>query len=98
MPFTDQLTDALKLPVPKTVPEHWLVCPVCTLGELHETATEVMVRAGATITDAVPDLVESSEEVALMVSDPEMGTVAGAVYCPELEIVPEVAAQVTVEL
>jgi hypothetical protein len=37
-------------------------------------------------------------EVALIVSDPEAGTVAGAVYNPELEIVPETADQVTAEL
>jgi hypothetical protein len=43
-------------------------------------------------------LVESCEEVAVMVSDPEAGTVAGAVYSPALEIVPEAADQVTVEL
>jgi hypothetical protein len=32
------------------------------------------------------------------VSDPEAGTVAGDVYSPELEIVPETADQVTAEL
>jgi hypothetical protein len=43
-------------------------------------------------------LVESWVEVAVMVSEPEAGTAAGAVYSPELEIVPETADQVTAEL
>jgi hypothetical protein len=81
-----------------TVAEHWMLCPVCTLGALHETATDVMVGAGATVTVAVPDFVESCVEIALTVSDPDVGTVAGAVYIPELEIVPEFADQVTAEL
>jgi hypothetical protein len=33
-----------------------------------------------------------------MVSEPEVGTVAGAMYDPELEIVPETADQATAEL
>jgi hypothetical protein len=37
-------------------------------------------------------------EVAVIVSDPETGTEVGAVYSPELEIVPECAEQATVEL
>jgi hypothetical protein len=47
---------------------------------------------------AVPVFVGSSVEVALTVSEPEVGTVAGAVYSPELEIVPETADQATPEL
>ena len=47
---------------------------------------------------AEPVFVESSVEVAVMVSDPEAGTVAGAVYSPELEMAPETADQLTVEL
>jgi hypothetical protein len=50
------------------------------------------------VTVAVPDLVESCVDVALIMSDPEAGAVAGAVYRPELEIVPETADQDTVEL
>ena len=66
---------------------------------VHATATEVMVTGIAvTVTLAEPALVESWEEMAVMVSDPEAGTVAGAVYSPALEIVPEAADQVTVEL
>jgi hypothetical protein len=84
------------LAVPVTVVEHWLVCPVWTLVGAQETPTEVIV-GGVTATVAVPDFEESCVEVALIVSDPEAGTVAGAVYSPELEIVPETADQVTVE-
>ena len=61
--------------------------------------TEVIVDGtGVTVTLAETDLVESSVEVAVIVSDPETGTVAGAVYSPKLEIVPETADQITVEL
>jgi hypothetical protein len=45
-----------------------------------------------------PVLVESCIEVAVIVAEPEAGTVAGAVYNPELEIVPEFADQATAEL
>jgi hypothetical protein len=86
------------LPVPDTVAEHWLVWPVWTLVGLQETLTDVMLGGGATVTVAVPNLVESDVEVALTVSDPEVGMVAGAVYSPELEMVPETADQVTAEL
>jgi hypothetical protein len=66
---------------------------------VQETLTEVMVEGTVvTVTLALPDFVESWVEVALTVSDPEAGTVAGAVYSPELEIVPETADQVTEEL
>jgi hypothetical protein len=34
---------------------------------------------GVTVTAKVPDFVESSVDVAVTVSDPEVGTVAGAV-------------------
>jgi hypothetical protein len=51
-----------------------------------------------TAIEAEPDLVASCVEVAATVSDPEGGAVAGAVYRPELEIVPETADQVTAEL
>ena len=62
------------------------------------TVTEVIVDGTVTVIVAKPDLVESCVEVAVIVSDPEAGTDAGAVYSPELEIVPETADQVTVEL
>lgn len=97
--LTDQVTALLKFPVPVTVGvqvEVWV--GRMDDGE-HATATEVMVTGMAvTVTLAEPDLVESCVEVAVTVSDPEAGTVAGAVYSPELEIVPEIADQVTAEL
>ncbi len=64
----------------------------------HVTVTEVIVGGTVTVIVAEPDLVESCVEVALMVSEPEAGAVAGAVYSPELEIAPETADQVTPEL
>ena len=57
-----------------------------------------LLGGGVTVIVAGPDLVESSVEVALTVSEPEVGTVAGAVYSPELETVPETADHVTPEL
>jgi len=46
-----------------------------------EQATETAVIVGGTVTVTVaePDLVESCVEAAVMVSDPEAGTDAGAV-------------------
>ncbi len=68
------------MPVPVTVAVHWLGWPVSTLVGLQLTSTDVMDGAGAAIVKvAVPDFVESCVEVALIVSDPEAGTVAGAV-------------------
>jgi hypothetical protein len=65
----------------------------------HATATEVMVAGIAvTVTLAEPVLVESWVEVAVMEAEPEAGTVAGVVYSPELETVPESAVHVTAEL
>jgi hypothetical protein len=92
-----QVTVGSKLPVPWTVAEHRLVWFSSTVIGVHETLTDVIVGGGVTVTVAVPDFVESCMEVALIVSDPEAGTVGGAVYSPEPEIVPETADQVTVE-
>jgi len=50
------------------------------------------------VTVADPDFVVSWVEVAVIVSDPEVGTLAGAVYAPELDILPETADHVTAEL
>jgi hypothetical protein len=50
------------------------------LAGTQETVTEVIVGAGLAIAmDAVPDLVESCVDVALMVSLPEDGAADGAV-------------------
>jgi len=45
--------------------------------------------------DVNPDFVGSSVEFAVIVSLPEAGTVAGAVYNPEFETVPATADQKT---
>ena len=76
-----QLTAELKLPVPATDAEHWLVCAGWRLAGAQETLTDVMVGgAGALmVIFAVPNLVESSVEVALTLSEPDVGTVEGAV-------------------
>ena len=52
--------------------------------------------AGAVIATVVAlDLAGSSVEVAVMEADPEDGTVPGAVYNPEFEIVPAFVDHVT---
>jgi hypothetical protein len=63
-------------------------------GDIDTSLGEGLTRVRV----ADPDLVESWVEVAVMEADPEAGTAAGAVYSPELEIVPETADQVTAEL
>jgi hypothetical protein len=42
----DHVTAELKLPVPETVAEHWLVCPVWRLVAVQETLTDVTEGAG----------------------------------------------------
>jgi hypothetical protein len=68
------------------------------LAGKQETATDVIVGAASTAAVTDPDLAGSSLEVAVMVADPEAGTLAGAIYSPESEIVPGFADQVTAEL
>jgi hypothetical protein len=77
----DQVTPELKLPVPATVAEHWLVCEGWRLAGVQETLTDVMVGVAGAVMEifAVPDLVVSSVEVALTLSEPAAGTLAGAV-------------------
>jgi hypothetical protein len=79
--FADHVTALLKLPVPITVGVHWLVAVVCACSVVgaHDTLTDVMVGAAVIVTLAVPDLVASSVEVAVIVAEPDVGTVAGAV-------------------
>jgi hypothetical protein len=64
------LTDELKLPVPKTVAEHWFVCPIGTATALQDAVTEVIVGGIATVTIALPDFVGSWVEVAVIVAVP----------------------------
>jgi hypothetical protein len=67
---------------------------------LQPRDTEVMVgEAGAVmLIFAAPSFVVSWVEVALTLSEPDVGTAAGAVYRPELETVPKAADQATLEL
>lgn len=77
----DQLTAELKLPVPWTVAEQVdavLVPKMRIVGE-QVTVTDVIVGGRVTITVDDPDLVASWVDVAVMVAEPEAGTVAGAV-------------------
>jgi hypothetical protein len=54
--------------------------------------------AGFTVTVALPDLLVSWVEVAVIVTGSEVTPPGGAVNKPELEIVPALADQVTLEL
>lgn len=97
--LTDHVTALLKLPVPCTVAAQvdvWVV--KMDEGEQSAVTDVIVTGTEVTVTLAEPDLVESWVEVAVTVSEPEAGTLAGAVYSPELEIVPETADHVTVEL
>jgi hypothetical protein len=98
--LTDMLTVLVNAPVPATVGVHVVVSTFVIDAGLHTTATPVIVGAGGVVIVivAVPDLVGSALEVALMTSDPEAGTFAGAAYNPTLEIVPDVADQETSEV
>ena len=69
--FTDHTTDELKLPVPETVAEHWLVCPIGTLTALHETCTNVIDGAAVMVTIVVPYFVVSCVDVAVIVAVPD---------------------------
>ena len=77
--FAAHVTVGSKLPVPCTVAVHWLVWPSGTMVGLHATPTEVMMGGAVIVIVAVPDFVASCVEVAVMVAEPELGTVAGAV-------------------
>jgi hypothetical protein len=64
-----QVTEELKLPVPETTEEHWLVWPGWRLAGLHVAVTPVMVGAGGvTVTVVDPDFVESAVDVAVIVA------------------------------
>jgi hypothetical protein len=64
--LTVHLTAVLKLPVPFTVAAQALVCATVTVAGVHATATEVMAGP-TTVTVAMPDLVESWPDVAVIV-------------------------------
>lgn len=89
--FRDQITEGLKVPSPVTFAVQADVCVFkIVLGE-HETVTADTLEADPTETAAIPDLLVSSIEVAVIVALP----VAAAVNTPPVEIVPFVAVQVT---
>jgi hypothetical protein len=46
---------------------------------MHDAVTDVMVGAAVIVMFAVPDFVPSAVEVAVIVAEPDVGTVAGAV-------------------
>jgi hypothetical protein len=78
--LTVRFTVFVNAPVPVTVGVQLVDCATVIDVGLHTSVTPVMVGAAAVIeTVAVPDLVVSCVEVALMVSEPEAGAVAGAV-------------------
>jgi hypothetical protein len=95
-----QLTVELKPPVPLMVAEQVDEAPLANRRDAGEqvTVTDVMVGGGFTVNVAVPNLVESCVLVAVIVALPEAGTEEGAVYKPELVIVPESADHVIAEL
>jgi hypothetical protein len=95
--LTDQVTDVPKLPVPVTAALQADVCVLRMEFGVQVTDTEVIVEATVTLTAADPDLVVSSDEVAVTVAVPA----AVGVNTPALLIVPMLAGvtdHVTVEL
>lgn len=91
------VTALLKLPVPVTVAEHWLVWLDWIVEGEHITVTEVIVPDGFTVTVVMPDLDVSCDEVAVMVTGVVEGTI-GALKTPEAVIEPPLAIHVTPEL
>jgi len=97
-PLAVHVTAELKLPVPCTVALHCEVALGAIVEGLHATETEEIVgglAAIATITVAVPDLLESSLLVAVTVT---VAAELGAVSIPFALIDPLLAVHVTVEL
>ena len=81
-----QATVELYAPVPCTVAEQLDVCVVRMDAGEQITETEVIAGGDVTVTVALPDLVESWVDVAVMVAVP----VAAAVKTPALLTVPMV--------
>jgi hypothetical protein len=79
-PVAVQVTVEVKAPVPLTVAAQVEVWAVVMEEGVATTVMLVTVGGGAEmVTVAFPDLVASSVEVAVTVSEPEVGTVDGAV-------------------
>jgi hypothetical protein len=85
-------------PVPLIVTVVLLAPTITDGGRSPEMDGTGLLGGGVTVTVAEPDLALSWVDVAVMEVEPEAGTVAGAVYSPELEIVPDPAVQLTPEL
>jgi hypothetical protein len=97
-PLAVHVTAELKFPVPWAVALHCDVAPRDTVDGVQITATEEIVGEDvcfATVTVAVPDLLESSLLVAVTVT---VAAELGAVRSPLPLIVPLLTLQVTVEL
>ena len=82
-----QVTAELYEPVPSTVPEHVDVWVLRIEAGEQVTETEVIVDGVVTVTVALPDLVESCVDVAVMVAVP----VPAGVRTPALLTVPKLA-------
>src|SRR5438876_896764 len=87
-PFTCQVTAVLA--VFCTVAVNCWVPPVATVADSGEIVMLTAV-ADVIVTWAEADFVASAWDTAVTVTVPGLGTTAGAVYSPELEIVPTVA-------
>jgi len=86
-PFTCQVTAVLEVPV--TVAVNCCVFATCT--DADAGATETLTCAWAvTVTAADADLVVSACDTAATVTVAGLGTAEGAVYSPEVEIIPTV--------
>jgi hypothetical protein len=85
--LTDHVTVLAYAPVPATVAAHSEVCVVRMESETHRTVTPVTVGAAETVTVALPALVPSCVDVAVIVAVPavELG-----VKTPVAVIVPAV--------
>ena len=92
--WADQVTAALKLPVPLTVALNVCWAPVSRVRARGLTETELTVAGTVTTTSAVPIWAGVSTLVAVTRSVPPL---AGAVYRPALVMVPFLAVQVTPE-
>ena len=87
-PLTDQVTLVLEEPV--TVAENCCVFPACTEADVGATETEMVAPPAVMVTGTTATLLESTLLTAKIFTLAGEGTAAGAVYRPELEMVPNV--------
>lgn len=88
IPLTLHATEVFELPV--TVAVNCCVFPAITWAVVGET---FMTTPGTRVTTADADFVLSALEVAVTVTLAGLGGVAGAVYSPVVEIVPQAAPE-----